>query len=115
MQSLSHYLSNSGVTVLRAYTFYRPLRVFLMLGMIFLAGGLVLGGRFLYFFANGQGFGHVQSLILTSVLLIVGFQILLIGLLADLVAAEPQDRGGVALPRAPAGGPAAPGAPYRCA
>jgi hypothetical protein len=47
--------------------------------------GVVPGIRFLYFWFTGSGMGHVQSLILAAILLIVGFQVLLIGLLADLV------------------------------
>jgi hypothetical protein len=49
---------------------------------------VLLGGRFLFYYVSGQGGGHVQSLILTAVLLIVGFQILLIGLVADLIGAN---------------------------
>lgn len=85
MRNLSHFLSHSTATILRAYTLYRPLRVFAMLGALSLLAGTALGGRFLYFYIIGEGNGHVQSLILTAVLLIVGFQIVLIGLLADLV------------------------------
>jgi glycosyltransferase involved in cell wall biosynthesis len=85
MRNLPHYLSHSSTTIMRAYTLYRPLRVFFTLGIIFLSGGIALGVRFLYFYFNGRGGGHIQSLILAAVLLIVGFQILLIGLLADLV------------------------------
>jgi glycosyltransferase involved in cell wall biosynthesis len=88
MSSLPHYLGNSGATIVRAYTLYRPLRVFFTLGFIFIALGVLLGGRFLFYYVSGQGGGHVQSLILTAVLLIVGFQILLIGLVADLIGAN---------------------------
>jgi glycosyltransferase involved in cell wall biosynthesis len=85
MRSIPHYLAQSGATIIRAYTMYRPLRVFTALGLFFIFGGLVLGVRFLYFYLIGQGAGHIQSVILTAVLLIVGFQVLLIGLVADLV------------------------------
>lgn len=85
MRNLSHYLTHSTSTLLRAYTMYRPLRVFTILGSLILFGGLAIGGRFLYFYFLGQGTGHVQSLILAAILLIVGFQVLLIGLLADLI------------------------------
>jgi hypothetical protein len=64
---------------------YRPLRVFIGISLIFLLAGLIGSGRFLYFFSIGKGAGHVQSLILSAVLLIVGFQIFLIGLVADLI------------------------------
>jgi hypothetical protein len=85
---LPQFLSNSSVSILRAYTHYRPLRVFLALGALSLLGGLVLSVRFLIFYLIGQGGGHIQSLILAAILLIVGFQIVLIGLLADLVGAN---------------------------
>jgi glycosyltransferase involved in cell wall biosynthesis len=86
MRSIPHYLANSGVTILRAYTMYQPLRVFLLIGAIFLLGGLILGTRFIYYYLDGAGQGHIQSVILAAVLLIVGFQVCLIGLLADLIA-----------------------------
>lgn len=86
MTGISDYLLNSAATIVRAYTMYRPLRVFTTLGLILLLGGLGLGIRFLYFFVIGEGVGHVQSVILSAVLLIIGFQILLIGLLADLIS-----------------------------
>ena len=85
MRSIPHYITHSSSTIVRAYTMYRPLRVFTGLGLLLIAGGLLPGLRFLYFYIIGQGGGHVQSLILAAVLLIVGFQTLLIGLLADLI------------------------------
>jgi len=86
IRNLTHYLTNSGTTIVRSYTMYRPLRVFTILAIILLLGGLALGGRFLYFYFNGQGSGHLQSVVLAAVLLIVGFQVGLIGLVADLIA-----------------------------
>jgi glycosyltransferase involved in cell wall biosynthesis len=86
MRSLPQYLMHSGLTILRTYTLYRALRVFLGLGGIMIAVGVLVGLRFLYFFVSGQGSsGHIQSLILAAILLIVGFQVCLIGLMADLV------------------------------
>jgi len=85
MRSIPHYIINSTATILRVYTMYRPLRVFFFLGGLMIAGGLVLGMRFLYYYWNGMGTGKVQSLILTAILLIVGFQTCLIGLVADLI------------------------------
>jgi glycosyltransferase involved in cell wall biosynthesis len=86
MRGIPHYLTHSGETILRAYTMYRPLRVFTLIGGILLLSGIALGIRFLYFYFNGQGTGHVQSVILAAVLGIIGFQTLLIGLLADLIS-----------------------------
>ncbi len=85
MRNIPHYMAQSSTTILRAYTMYRPLRVFTALGGLMIAGGLFWGIRFLYFYVTGQGGGHIQSVILSAILLIVGFQILLIGLLADLI------------------------------
>jgi glycosyltransferase involved in cell wall biosynthesis len=86
MQNLTHYLANSSATILRAYTMYRPLRVFTALGLLSIIFGSILGLRFLYLnYIVGQGSGLIQSVILSALLIIVGFQILLIGLLADLI------------------------------
>jgi glycosyltransferase involved in cell wall biosynthesis len=87
MRSIPHYLSNSGATILRAYTMYRPLRVFMGIGLFLLTIGTAVGLRFVYFyiFDRVNATGHIQSLILSAILLIVGFQTLLIGLLADLI------------------------------
>jgi glycosyltransferase involved in cell wall biosynthesis len=85
MRSIPDYLRNSGVTIVRAYTMYRPLRVFARLGLALVLAGLVPGLRFLYFLFTDGGGGHVQSLILSAILLISGFQALLFGLLADLL------------------------------
>ncbi|MFP5356246.1 MAG: glycosyltransferase family 2 protein, partial [Gemmatimonadota bacterium] len=86
MKSIPHYIRKSGVTIMRAYTMYRPLRVFAAVGAILIVAGCIPGVRFLWFYFNGDRVGHVQSLILAAILIIVGFQILLIGLLADLIA-----------------------------
>jgi glycosyltransferase involved in cell wall biosynthesis len=88
MRSIPHYLAYSGTTIVRAYTMYRPLRVFSSVGSLLILGGLILALRFLYFYLIGQGGGHIQSVILSAILLIVGFQILLIGLLADLISSN---------------------------
>jgi len=85
MRNIPHYLANSGTTIIRAYTMYRPLRVFTFISLGMIAIGLAIGVRFLYFYAIGRGSGHVQSLLLGSVLIIIGFQTLLIGLVADLI------------------------------
>jgi glycosyltransferase involved in cell wall biosynthesis len=86
MRSIPEYLSNSIKTILRVYTMYQPLRVFTAISALMILVGVVGVGRFLYFYFGGKGGGHVQSLILSAVLLIVGFQIFLIGVLADLIS-----------------------------
>jgi glycosyltransferase involved in cell wall biosynthesis len=86
MKSIPHYIRKSGITIMRAYAMYRPLRVFTALGALFILLGLIPAVRFVYLYATGNRVGHVQSLILAAVLTIVGVQVLLIGLLADLIA-----------------------------
>ena len=85
-RSTSQYVRRSAATILRAYTLYRPLRVFLTLGFGLILLGTIPGLRFLYLLATGQGAGHIQSLILAAILLVVGFQVLLIGVVADLLS-----------------------------
>lgn len=86
IHSLPQYLAHSAITIVRTYIMYQPLRAFVGIGSLFLLGGVLLGVRFLFFFFISQGSGHVQSLILAAILIIVGFQTCLIGLLADLIA-----------------------------
>lgn len=86
IRNIPSFLALSAVTILRFYTMYRPLRVFMTIGGVLVAAALILGVRFLYFYAVGRGAGHVQSLILAAILAIVGFQVGLIGLVADAVS-----------------------------
>jgi glycosyltransferase involved in cell wall biosynthesis len=85
MRNIPHFLSQSSSTIIRAYTMYRPLRVFSIMGLLLILAGMIPGIRFLYFFIVEERAGHIQSLILSAILLIVGFQVLLIGLVADLI------------------------------
>jgi glycosyltransferase involved in cell wall biosynthesis len=85
MRSIPDYLLQSSATILRASTMYRPLRFFSTVGLVMILLGLVPGLRFVYFFLIGEGGGHIQSLILAAILIIVGFQVILIGLVADLI------------------------------
>ncbi len=86
IRSTLGYLRRSVLTIIRIFITYRPLRFFAVLGgLIFLAGFLV-GARFLYFFVVDRGDGHVQSLILGSLLMSTGFVVFITGILADLIA-----------------------------
>jgi glycosyltransferase involved in cell wall biosynthesis len=85
MKSIPQFLTHSGATIIRAYTMYRPLRMFTTLGALFILAGILPGLRFLFFYVVDGYAGHIQSLILSAILLIVGFQIILIGLVADLI------------------------------
>jgi hypothetical protein len=81
-------MMHSAGAILRSFILYRPLRTFSLLGALFFAAGIALGARYLYFAASGSGAGHVQSVVLAAVLLIVGIQIFLIGLLADMTGSN---------------------------
>ena len=84
--SLFSYVKASAATIVRIYAMYEPLKVFSYIGGTIFTLGLALTGRFLYYYFTGAGRGHVQSLILSAVLMIVGFQVLLIGLVSDMIS-----------------------------
>ena len=86
ISSTSNYVKQSAATIVRIYTMYEPLKIFSYIGAIFLASGLFLSGRYLYFVWIGEGQGHVQSVVLAVALLIVSFMIFLIGFVADIMA-----------------------------
>ncbi len=88
MHGIWDYLIKSTITIIRAYAMYRAIRVFFSIGLILLIAGGALAVRYLVFFLQGQGDGHVQSVIVSAVLIIVGFQTMLNGLLADLIASN---------------------------
>jgi len=82
------YVKRNGATILRIYAMYEPLKVFILLGTVLFSGGLVLGLRYAYFWWIGEITGHVQSAILSVLLLILGFQTLQWGIMADLIASN---------------------------
>ncbi|MBI3932528.1 MAG: glycosyltransferase family 2 protein [Acidobacteria bacterium] len=82
------YVKRSGATILRIYAMYEPFKVFVLLGSALLAGGVVLGLRYAYFWWLGEIRGHLQSAILSVLLLILGFQTLQWGIMADLIASN---------------------------
>jgi glycosyltransferase involved in cell wall biosynthesis len=84
--SIWSYIKASSATIVRIYAMYEALKVFSYIGGTIFAGGVALTLRFLYYYVTGTGYGHVQSLILSAVLMIVGFQVLLIGLVSDMIS-----------------------------
>ncbi|MBQ2801057.1 MAG: glycosyltransferase family 2 protein [Lachnospiraceae bacterium] len=86
--SMFGYVKKSMLTILRAFMLYRPLMVFTIIGGIIFALGLAVGIRFLLFYFGGTGAGHIQSLILASTLMLLGFQTFIVGLLADIISAN---------------------------
>jgi glycosyltransferase involved in cell wall biosynthesis len=86
--SIFGYIKRSSATIVRIYTMYEPLKVFTYLGLLVFGVGLLISIRFVYYYLTGTGYGHLQSLIASAVLMIVGFQVLVIGLLADVISAN---------------------------
>jgi hypothetical protein len=84
------YVAKSAITVLRIFLMYEPFKVFSFLSLIPGVLGLVLLFRYAYFYVIGQGQGHIQSVIVGSVLMILALQVFLLGLLADLIAKNRQ-------------------------
>ena len=82
------YIKRSASTIVRIYTMYEPFKVFTMIGLITFGAGFAISLRFLYYYLQNQGTGKLQSLLLAAVLMIVGFQVLLIGLVADVISAN---------------------------
>ena len=87
-KSVLSYINKSASTIIRTYAMYKPLKVFLSLSLASFMIGFIIGLRYLYFFSIGQGAGHVQSLILTAILIIVSFQLAIFGMLADAISAN---------------------------
>ncbi len=88
VRSIGSYVKIGMFTIVRIFVIYRPFRFFGTIGVTLFGAGFLIGLRFLAAYLTGRGNGHVQSLILASVLLSMGFQTLLVAFLADLLAAN---------------------------
>ena len=86
LKSIPKFLERSLTTMVRMYTIYQPLRVFFYVGVLCIIAGLIPSARFVYFYFTTGGQGHIQSLIFAAIMFIIGFNILMIGLLADVVS-----------------------------
>ncbi len=86
--SMFGYVKKSMLTILRAFMMYKPLQFFSTIGGVGFIAGLAVGIRFIVYMCMGQGNGHVQSLILAGLLITLGVLIFVIGLQADLIAAN---------------------------
>ena len=84
--SLAVYLKRSTATIFRIYTLYEPLRTLFYIGGVIGLVGILGVLRFLFFFFTGSGDGHIQSLVLSGVFLIIGFQVWMLGIIADLIS-----------------------------
>jgi hypothetical protein len=86
VRSIGSYVRRSLGTILRVLLIYRPLVMFFSMGAIAIFVGLVVGARFLWYFLNGEGSGHIQSVVLSGLCLTLGAMMMMMGLIADLIA-----------------------------
>jgi glycosyltransferase involved in cell wall biosynthesis len=84
--SVFSYIKRSAATIVRIYAMYEPLKVFTYIGGAVFGVGFLGFLRFLYYFFEGEAARHLASLIATGVLMMIGFQILVIGLVADVIS-----------------------------
>jgi len=84
-KNIWQHMKKTGSSIIRIYAVYEPLKFFLYIGGVLGILGTIGVLRFLYYFILGNGTGHVQSLVLSSVLIIIGFQIAIFGIIADLI------------------------------
>ena len=86
LRSTPSYIKQSIVTIVRIFVVYKPFRFFMSIGVSMFALGFLIGLRFLGYYVLGKGQGHIQSLILASVFMGIGFQTMLVAFVADLLA-----------------------------
>ena len=88
ISNIWRYIWISASTIIRTYAMYQPLRFFSTIGVTIFTIGLIISARYIYYMSIGEGAGHIQSLILAAVLMMLGFQTIVIGLISDLIAAN---------------------------
>ncbi|HUF87549.1 MAG TPA: glycosyltransferase family 2 protein [Thermohalobaculum sp.] len=88
IRSLTGYVLRSAVTIVRIFILYRALQFFTTLAAILALPGVIAFARFLVFYLQGEGGGHIQSLVIGAALIAAGAVTMVGGLLADLVAAN---------------------------
>jgi len=86
VKSISSYVRRSLVTILRVFIIYRPHAFFFWPGLVLTLLGLATGFRFFYFYIQGAGTGHVQSVIFSALCILLGALLLIMSLLADLIS-----------------------------
>jgi len=86
IKSIPNYIIQSILTIIRIFMTYKPLRFFFMCGLLFLVPGLLISLRFIYYYFTGGGSGHIQSLILSVLLMGTGFFLMVVALVADLIS-----------------------------
>ncbi|MBQ2645339.1 glycosyltransferase family 2 protein [bacterium] len=85
VKNLFSYVKNSGFTILRMFVIYRPFRFFAIIGGLLFLVGCLIWLRFLWYYVHGVGAGNLQSLIFSTILIVIGFQTAILGVIADLL------------------------------
>ncbi|MBW4638952.1 MAG: glycosyltransferase family 2 protein [Gloeocapsa sp. UFS-A4-WI-NPMV-4B04] len=88
VKSIPSYVVRSLFTILRIFMLYKPLRFFLLAGSVPFSLGVIIGVRWLIFFVAGSERTRIPSLILAAILILIGFQLWMFGLVADLMSAN---------------------------
>jgi len=84
--SLLNYAIRSGLTILLTYLNYKPLKTFLSIGFFISFVGILFGFRvIIHYFKTGMVTPYIPSAILTAILVIVGFQVTILGLFAAMI------------------------------
>lgn len=86
--SMWGYIKKSMLTILRAFLMYRSLFVFTVIALCFAIPGILLAVRYLFFMLQGQGGGHIQSVILSMLLILIAVQSFMMGMQADIISAN---------------------------
>jgi glycosyltransferase involved in cell wall biosynthesis len=86
ISSIPRYVLRSGATIVRSFAIYRPLRFFAGIGLALFGVGVLLALRYLYYVLVGEGAGHVQSVMVSCLLMGLGIFTGLIGVIADLIS-----------------------------
>jgi glycosyltransferase involved in cell wall biosynthesis len=86
--SMGTYIRRNGVSIFRVYAMYEPLRVFMTGAILMGIAALVVWSRFAYFYVQGDGGGHIQSLILGVVLFNAAMLLGALGVIGDLLSGQ---------------------------
>src|SRR5919199_1443729 len=86
--SMSSYVRRNAVAIARIYAQYEPLKVFMTLAFLLFLAALIPWVRFVVAYVDGNGAGHVQSLIFGAVLFNAAVVLAALGIIGDLLFAQ---------------------------
>ncbi|MDO8212768.1 glycosyltransferase family 2 protein [Conexibacter sp. CPCC 206217] len=86
--SMGAYVRRNSISIFRIYAQYEPLRVFWSAAVLMGVVAAIVWGRFFVSWVQGEGAGHVQSLILGAVLFMGAMLLFALGVIGDLLAAQ---------------------------